>query len=53
MTIIARNGNEFKECLLMQVMVKDKNFMDDLLAVPNSGEMISNKEGVESAHAAF
>ena len=51
MAIIARNDKEFKEFLLTQLMVNVKNFMDDLLAVPNSGEMISNKESVESAHA--
>ena len=44
MAIFAKNGKEFKESLLTQLMVNIKKFMDDLLAVAYSCEMISNKE---------
>ena len=52
MAIFAKNGKEFKESLLTQLMVNIKKFMDDLLAVAYSCEMISNKESTESAHTA-
>ena len=52
MAIFAKNGKEFKESLLTQLMVNIKKFMDDLLAVADSCEMISNKESTESAHTA-
>ena len=50
--IFARNGKEFKEGLLSQLMQEVKVAVEELLAVAHAGGPISDKESPESARAA-